>query len=93
MFSMSLLSAFSVLVLLAPPKALAELLTLVPLPVAGRQTLLMAAVVNVGISMAFEAWGAQAVSKVMGDMMRWWHRGRRRTGEGKVYKAVEWGMR
>ncbi|KIM40199.1 hypothetical protein M413DRAFT_19398 [Hebeloma cylindrosporum] len=93
MFSMGLLSAFNVLVLLAPPKALAELLTLMPLPVAGRQTLLIAAVVNVGISMCFETWGAEAVSRVVGDGMRWWHRGRRRTGEGKVYKTVEWGMR
>lgn len=90
MFSMGMLSAFNVLVLLAPPKALAELLTLMPLPVAARQTLLMAAVVNVGVSMGFEAWGAEAVSRVVGDAMRWWHR---RTGEGKVYKAVEWGMR
>lgn len=93
MFSMGLLSAFNVLVLLAPPKALAELLTLMPLPVGARYTLLTAALVNVGISVGFEAWGAEAVSRVVGDVMRWWHRGRRRTEEGKVYKAVEWGMR
>ena len=93
MFSMGLLTAFNVLVLLAPPKALAELLYLMPLPVAARQTLLMAAVVNVGISMGFEAWGAEVVSRVVGNAIRWWHRGRRRTGEDKVYKTVEWGMR
>jgi cation-transporting ATPase 13A3/4/5 len=93
MFSMGLLSAFNVLVLLAPPKALAKLLTLMPLPVEARHTLLIAAVVNVGISMGFEAWGAESVSRAVGDAMDWWHRGRRRTGEGKVYKAVEWGMR
>jgi cation-transporting ATPase 13A3/4/5 len=92
MFSMGLLSAFNVLVLLVPPKALTELLTLMPLPVAARQTLLMAAVVNVGISMGFEAWGTESVSKVVGDAMGWWQRGRRRVGEGKDYKTVEWGM-
>jgi cation-transporting ATPase 13A3/4/5 len=52
----------------------------------------MAAVVNVGISMGFEAWGTEPVSKVVGDAMGWWQRGRRRVGEGKDYKTVEWGM-
>jgi len=94
MFSMSLLTAFNVLVLLAPPQTIKRLLGLMFIPLTGRNTLLMAACINIGASLAFEAWGAQGVSSVIGWAMRWWQRGRRRTGDGgKVYKAVEGGMR
>lgn len=93
MCCIGLLSGFNVLVLLAPPKLVSNLLTLMPLPVVGRYVLLVAAVVNVGISMVFEEWGTPNVSAVIGLLTRWWQRGRRRTRDGKIYKVVESGMR
>jgi cation-transporting ATPase 13A2 len=87
-----LLSGFNVLVLLAPPGVVSNILTLMTLPVAARYVLLIAVVVNVGISMAFEEWGTPTVSTVIGVMIRWWQRGRRRVRDGKMYKVVEGGM-
>ncbi|KAF8893975.1 hypothetical protein BD779DRAFT_1504591 [Infundibulicybe gibba] len=88
MVSVGLLSLFNVMVLLAPPAMISDLLSLMPLPVGARVTLLVAAVLNVILSMAFEEWGAQSVATFVGEITRW----RRRALEGKVYKAVEGGM-
>lgn len=92
MFCIGLLSSFNILVLIAPPPAVSKILTLMPLPVAGRYVLLAAAILNVGISMAYEEWGTPAVSTVVGLMTRWWQPGKRRTRNGKMYKVVEGGM-
>ncbi len=93
MFSMIVLTAFNVLLLLTPPKPLQALLTLMTLPMAARLTLLGMAGGNVVASMTFEQWGAQSVGNLMGVLMRWWQRGHKRGQEGKVYKVVEGGMR
>lgn len=93
MCSMVLLSSFNLLVLLAPPKAVAKLLTLMNLPQSARFTLLLAAVINIIVSLGFEQWGTQIVSMMIGGVISWWHRGRRRVRDGKAYKAVEGGMR
>lgn len=90
---MIVLSAFNVLVLIAPPKPLQGLLTLMTLPMSTRLTLLIVAAGNVAVSLAFEQWGSQRVGSVIGVVMRWWQRGRKRILEGKAYKAVEGGMR
>ena len=92
MFCIGLLSSVNILVLTTLPQAVSTALTLMPLPVAGRYVLLVAAIVNVGISMAFEEWGTPAVSVVVGVIKRWWQRGKRRTRDGKMYKVVEGGM-
>ena len=92
MFCIGLLSICNILVLITPPHAVSEILTLMVLPVAGRYVLLVAAIINVGISMAFEEWGTPAVSTVIELMTRWWQRGKRRTRDGKMYKVVEDGM-
>jgi cation-transporting P-type ATPase 13A2 len=92
MFCIGLLSSFNILVLITPPQSVSKVLTLMPLPVAGRYVLLAAAIINVGISMAYEEWGTPAVSTVVGLMTRWWQRGKRRTRNGKMYKVVEGGM-
>ncbi|PFH50913.1 hypothetical protein AMATHDRAFT_143898 [Amanita thiersii Skay4041] len=91
MLSISLLSAFNILVVLAPPASLSTLLDLMPLPFAARLTLLAAVVVNVGVSMGFEEWGTRSVAWVISWWLKW-QRGRRRVREGKTYKAVEGGM-
>ena len=92
MFCIGLLSGYNILVLMTPPHAVSEFLTLMPLPVSGRYVLLVAAILNVGISLAYEEWGTPAVSAVVGLMTRWWQRGKRRTRDGKMYKVVEGGM-
>lgn len=92
MFCIGLLSSCNILVLMTPPHTLSKVLTLMALPVTGRYVLLVAAIINVGISMAFEEWGTPVVSTVIGLLIRWWQRGTRRTRDGKMYKVVEGGM-
>ena len=91
MVSMIVLGIFNLLVLLNPPKLLMGLLELMDLPLAARATLLLAVVVNVVASMAFESFGTQAVSRVFGVIFEL--RRRHRVRDGKIYKAVEGGMR
>ena len=91
MVSIGCLSLFNVLVLLFPPGPIAVILELMPLPYSARWTLLLAVVINVAISMAYERWGAQNVAVLIGSAMRM--RRRWRTRDGKTYKAVEGGMR
>jgi cation-transporting ATPase 13A3/4/5 len=93
MFSMCLLTALSILLLLAPPKMAMNLLGLLWIPLGGRYTLLLAVTVNVGLSLAFEEWGTQGVSFVIGWIMGWLQQQRWRTGKKAVYKLVEGGMR
>ena len=91
MVSIGCLSLFNVLVLLFPPGPIAVILELMPLPYSARWTLLIAVVINVAISMAYERWGAQNIAVLIGSAMRM--RRRWRTRDGKTYKAVEGGMR
>lgn len=91
MVSIGCLSLFNVLVLLLPPGPIAAILELMPLPFSARWILLVAVVVNVLISMAYERWGAHSVALLIGSAMRM--RRRWRTRDGKTYKAVEGGMR
>ena len=93
MFSMSLLLGFNVWLLLGPSDGIVKLLTLIQIPMPGRITLLMAAGANVALSMAFEKWGTEVTSQVIGGIQRLVHRDRWKVREDKVYKAVEGGMR
>ncbi|KZT19690.1 hypothetical protein NEOLEDRAFT_1158964 [Neolentinus lepideus HHB14362 ss-1] len=86
------LSSFNVLVLLRPPRSISAILELMSLPFSARITLLMAVVLNVAVSMAFEQWGTQFVAQAIGLVMQLF-RGHQRIREGKLYKAVEGGMR
>ncbi|KAI0656621.1 P-type ATPase [Cubamyces menziesii] len=91
MLSMVCLTLFNLLVLLSPPGAISQVLELMALPISARATLLLAVVMNVLASMAFEHWGTQAVAHVIGlffDLRR-----QHRVRDGKLYKAVEGGMR
>lgn len=91
MLSIVSLSLFNVLVLLFPPDFLSSILELTDIPLSGRFTLLLAVVVNVGLSVAFERWGAPAVAAIVGYLTGM--RKRHRTRDGKTYKAIEGGMR
>ncbi|RDX48098.1 P-type ATPase [Lentinus brumalis] len=91
MLSMVCLSLFNIVVLLWPPAFVASLLELMPLPGSARAMLLLAVVVNVLTSMAFEHYGAPAVSHVIGKVVEL--RRRQRVRDGKIYKTVEGGMR
>lgn len=92
MLSISLLSAFSIYVLLAPPEPLARLLDIMPLPFSARFTLLVAAMLNAALCMALERWAPLA--KIVAAISRRIRlRKRRALREGKLYKAVEGGMR
>lgn len=91
MASMACLSVFNLVVLLAPPGWIADVLELMALPGLARATLLLAVVINVLASLAFEQWGTQAVASVIGWVMEL--RRHQRSRDGKLYKAVEGGMR
>jgi cation-transporting P-type ATPase 13A2 len=92
MFSMSLLLGFNAWLLISPSELIAKVLTLMDLPLTGRITLAMASGVNVALSMAFEKWGTEMTSQVIGGVQRAIHRDRWKVREGKVYKVVEGGM-
>lgn len=92
MFSMGLLLVVNVWLLLAPSKMIVQLLTLMELPMSARFTLLAAAGVNIALSMAFERWGTEITSQVIGGIQRQWNKDRWNVREGKAYKAVEGGM-
>ena len=91
MLSMGVITALSILILLAPPTPLAVLLELMSLPTPARLTLLLSVVVNVVVSMVFEQWGTQVVAEVIG-LIHQIRRSRRRVRDGKTYKIVEGGM-
>ncbi|KAI9059114.1 Ca-transporting ATPase [Trametes sanguinea] len=91
MVSMVCLSVFNLVVLLSPPGAIARILELMALPLPARGTLLLAVVMNVAASMAFEQWGTQVVARVIGLFFEL--RRQQRVRDGKLYKAVEGGMR
>ncbi|OSC97098.1 Ca-transporting ATPase [Trametes coccinea BRFM310] len=91
MVSMVCLSVFNLVVLLSPPGAIAKILELMALPLSARGTLLLAVVMNVLASMAFEQWGTQVVARVIGLFFEL--RRHHRVRDGKLYKAVEGGMR
>ena len=91
MLSIVLLSAFNVVVLLFPPAFITSVLELMDLPQRARYILLAASIINVGLSVAFERWGAPAVAQAVGYVMSM--RKRHRVRDGKTYKAIEGGMR
>lgn len=82
-----MLSAFSALVLLAPPHGLMSLLELMNVPIQARLEMVVVVGVNVCLSVGFEKWCQEAVASMVGKLMRRRRRGRRLNG--KVYKAVE----
>ncbi|KAJ7346731.1 hypothetical protein DFH08DRAFT_869152 [Mycena albidolilacea] len=92
MASVGLLTALNTFVLLAPPDAVSDLLTLMPLPTGGRSVLLLGAVLNAVLCLSFEKWGAGTAAEVVGRVGKISHRWRGRRRDGKMYKAVEDGM-
>jgi cation-transporting ATPase 13A2 len=86
MVSIVALTAFSTLVLFAPPQALRILLDIMPLPSGAKWTLFVGAVINAAVCFAFERWNPIAVA------LEAVSNGRRRTKGGLEYKAVEGGM-
>lgn len=93
MLSITVLTVFSTIVLLAPPQVAVLLLDIMPLPRDAKLALLGIAVLNVVLSLAFERWLQGILAKFIGLLMKL--RGgatRRRTKEGKMYKAVEHGL-
>ncbi|EPT04465.1 hypothetical protein FOMPIDRAFT_1156644 [Fomitopsis schrenkii] len=88
--SIIVLTLFNVLVLLAPPRPIASLLELVPLPFTARTSILAMVIVNIVLSMAFEQWATQAIAGAIGYIMELRHN--KRVKNGKMYKAVEGGM-
>ena len=85
------LSFFSLVVLLQPPKPVRLILELMVFPFSGRAWIAAFALINVLVSLAFEQWGTQIVSRAVGVLMNLYLENRRYR-EGKAYKAVEGGI-
>ncbi|KAJ7091282.1 Ca-transporting ATPase [Mycena epipterygia] len=95
MGSLGVLTGLNILVLLSPPEMISDVLTLMPLPIHGRTVLLFGAAANAVLCMGFEQWGAGALAALAGKIIKVSHRwsAQRRSAHGKIYKAVEGGMR
>jgi len=92
--SLTVLTAFNLLVLLLPPQSIADLLTLMLIPQDGRLKLLMAVAINIVVCILYEEFGALVVAGAVGKVIEWRKESRKiRETDGKVYKAVEVGMR
>lgn len=89
MAALGALSVLNILVLLAPPQIISDILTLMPIPDRGRLFLLLVVVVNVVASHLFEKWGAEKVGTFFGKIASWHGR---RSLDGKMYKVLEGGM-
>ncbi|CAE6439084.1 unnamed protein product [Rhizoctonia solani] len=87
MLSIVALTAFSTLVLLAPPQAIRLLLDLMEIPTSAKRTLLIGAILNAGVCFAFERW-----NPVAGALEAVSRRSQRRVRAGLEYRAVEGGM-
>lgn len=87
-----MLTTFNILILLAPPKIFASILQVMPIPFPARITILVAVVVNTALCSAFERWAPLAKLAEWASSQA---RGRRKrvVRDGKLYKAVEGGMR
>lgn len=92
MLSMSIIAFINVWLLLAPPIPLISLLELMRIPISARFTLLLAILLNILLSVIFEHWAADVIAESIGLVTRF-VRSRRRIRDGKMYKAVENGMR
>ncbi|KAF8313138.1 Ca-transporting ATPase [Clavulina sp. PMI_390] len=92
MISISALTVFSIWVLLTPPAGLARLLDIMPIPMSARMVLLLAAGINAILCAGLERWSPLLI--VVTQVSRFFKMRRRRAvKEGKLYKAVEGGMR
>lgn len=90
--SISVLTAFSVFVLLVPPEPLARLLDIMPIPMDARLTILVAAALNAVLCDALERWSPLVIAVTyVSKLLK--ARRKRAFREGKLYKAVEGGMR
>jgi len=90
MASVVFIALINVWLLLAPPRSFITLFELMRMPFIARFTLLVAVLLNVLLSVGFEAWGTGFVADsitVVAYLLR--HRRRR---DGKTYKAIESGM-
>ena len=87
MASLVALTAFSTLVLFAPPQSLRLLLDIMPIPDSAKLTLFAGAVLNAAVCFGFERWNPIAAAL---EAVSRGHR--RRVKGGLEYKAVEGGM-
>ncbi|CAE6532313.1 unnamed protein product [Rhizoctonia solani] len=87
MLSIVALTAFSTLVLLAPPQAIRLLLDLMVIPTSAKRTLLIGAILNAAVCFAFERW-----NPVAGALQVVSRQSQRRVRAGLEYRAVEGGM-
>lgn len=87
MGALGALGFFNIIVLLAPPGIINDVLTLMDVPYNGRIYLAIVVVINVAVSLAFEQWGAQKLGTSLGRAHKWW-KGRRRIKDGNAYKSV-----
>ncbi|KAG8690555.1 hypothetical protein FRC08_010493, partial [Ceratobasidium sp. 394] len=87
MASIVALTAFSTLVLFAPPQPLRLLLDIMPIPYSAKMTLFIAAVANAAVCFAFERWNPIAGALEVLSSGR-----KRRSKGGLEYRAIEGGM-
>jgi cation-transporting ATPase 13A3/4/5 len=91
MMSFVVLTALSILLLLAPPQSLISLLELMSLPTTAKLPLFAAVLVNVAVSSALERWAPIAIC-VAYVSRQWKMYSRSRRRDGNAYKVIERGL-
>lgn len=91
MVALTVIGAINTWLIIYPSHALLALLELMHLPQSSRIILVLTVIANVALSVVFERVATNSVGKVIGRAMEALSRNRVRGG--KVYKAVESGMR
>ena len=87
------LGSFSLFTLFTTQGPVFALLELISLPHEFHLELVLLLIGNIAACWAFEEWGAEKVSRTIGDVMKKIRRARgRRRDDGKVYKAVSRSM-
>ena len=92
MLALTVIGVINAWLIVHPSRPLLVLLDLMNLPQSARLILVLTVLVNVALSVLFERVATTSVGKIMGmaiDALR----SRSRVRGGKVYKAVESGMR
>lgn len=92
MMALTVIGVINAWLIIHPSHPLLVILDLMHLPQSARLILVLTVIVNVALSVAFERVATNSVGRMIGMAMEAL-RSRNRVRGGKVYKAVESGMR
>ncbi len=98
MICLTVLTGFSLYVLLAPSQSIALILDLMSVTMRFRLELLAIVFANIVLCFSFERYAERPIARAIGHFKKWMHgrkasKNRRRITSGKMYKTIEGSMR